>query len=703
LGTILKRSPNSKIRDVNYLNKYEIAMRNFIFFGLIISALSVSAEGHNPILPQPQKIVYGNGQVTLKGMAIGFSAYPEPEDIFAAQILAEIISKITNTNILVQESPGISASIVFERTGNIDPLPSPGEKAGPASRESYRIKVTPGSIRITAKSSAGLFYGVQTLRQMIEGSGDKAIVPEVEIEDWPALAYRGYMMDMNHSHLLKVEEILNQIDFLSRWKANWYLFYSEASIELDGFPLLMADARYTKEEIGEIVSYARARHIDVIPNMELYGHLHDLFRLEHYSDMSVLSHGREFIPTDPRVKPLVDDWVIQISQLFPSAFFHIGFDETWMLEYEAKKLETVPEELYLKMLNQTTDIVEKQGKRPLVWADMLQKYPSIISRVSKKVIAVPWHYDPLNDAEYEQKLSPFAKAGLEMVVQGASMNWQWITPDFEKSFLNTDVLIEAGKRYNAAGFINSGWNDDSQTIVRMSFPDMAYGSAAAWQSEPVDRDKFFNKYSRALYPLAMADLVEKANLSLYQSESLLREAFGDTDAAFWANPFTDGSLKNIETNRENLHNSRMAAEDAQIYIRSALKYGIDTTTLVAMLAGVKMIDYISMKYLYAGQIADFWKQLSKNPSSNDFNLLISIETNSRLHGRTADILDAIIITRDVFHRAWLNEYTPFRLGVILGKFDLEFEYWLKFQRKLDLIDYREDEPLVPLESLFKTE
>jgi hexosaminidase len=678
-------------------------MRHFILFGLIISALSVRAATHNQILPQPQKIVYGNGQLTLKNLVIGFSAQPGPEDKFAAQKLAEIISRSTNTDILVQESQGISTSIVLERTGNTDPLPAPGEKTGPGSRESYHIKVTPSSIRITAKSSAGLFYGVQTLRQMIEGSGDKAIIPEVEIEDWPSFAYRGYMMDMNHSHFLKVEEILNQIDFLSTWKANWYLFYSEASIELDGYPLLMVDARYTKEEIAKIISYARARHIDVIPNMELYGHLHDLFRLEHYSDMSVLPNGREFIPNDPRVKPLVDDWVIQISHLFPSPFFHIGFDETWMLEFEAKKLGTAPEELYIKMLNQTTDIVEKQGKLALVWADMLQKYPSIISRVSKKIIAVPWLYDPMTDAEYEQNLSPFAKAGLGMVVQGASMNWQWVTPDFEKSFLSTDLLITAGKRYNAAGFINSGWNDDSQTIIRMSYPDMAYGSAAAWQSMPVDRDKFFKTYSQALYPTDMADLVEKANLSLSRSESLLREALGVTDAAFWANPFTAVSLKNIETNREKLHKSRMAAEDAQIYIRSALKYGIDTTTMIAMLAGVKMIDYVSMKYLYAGQIADFWKQLNKNPSVTDFNLLISIETNSRVHGRNADMLDAIILTKDIFRRAWLNEYSPFRLGVIMGKFDLEFEYWLKFQRNLDLIDYREDVPLVPLQSLFKTE
>ena len=218
-------------------------------------------------------------------------------------------------------------------------------------------------------------------------------------------------MDMSHFQLPRIEEIKSQIDFLSRWKANQYLFYSEASIELEGYPLLMADARFTKEQVKEIIGYAKTRHVDVIPNMELYGHLHDLFRLEHYSDLSVVPHGGEFIPDDPRVKPILEDWIAQISQLFPSRFFHIGFDETWLLEHEAKKRGKSPEELYSAMLRQTTDIVEDQGKSAMVWVDMLQKYPSMIRDASQKIIAVPWHYSPLTDERYEQMLGPFEKAG----------------------------------------------------------------------------------------------------------------------------------------------------------------------------------------------------------------------------------------------------------------------------------------------------
>jgi hexosaminidase len=676
-------------------------MKNFsLYLLLILLAFPVKAQQHNSILPQPQKITYGKGKMAIRGSVIGFASRPGIEDKFAAQELASLFSKITSGNIPVRET-ATGASIVFERTGNSDPLPLPDEKSGPDSRESYRIKVSQGNIKITAKSSAGLFYAVQTLRQMVEGSGDNAAIPEADIEDWPSMIYRGFMMDMSHCQFPRISEIKNQIDFLARWKANQYLFYSEASIELDGYPLLMADARYTREEVKEIVEYARARHIDVIPNMELYGHLHDLFRLEHYSDMAVIPHGGEFTPDDPRIKPLLEDWIGQISRMFPSPFFHIGFDETWLLEFEAGKRNKTPEELYLIMLARTTEIVEKNGKRAMVWADMLQKYPSIIPKISPRTIAVPWHYDPLDDKRYEQLLSPFGKSGIPIIVQGAIKNWNWVAPASEVSFLNTDVLINAGRKYNAIGFINSGWTDDTQTIMRMGYPDIAYGSIASWQSTPVDRVNFFRLYSRALYSPELAELFEKALVSLTSAESLIRKSVGSTDPAFWANPFTPRSLKMIEANRENLHNGRLAAEDAQIYIRKAMKYKTDTLSLTAMLAGARMLDYIGLKYLYAGEIGGYWKRLTDNPNASDFRLLVSIETRAKYHSRTSDMLDAISETKEIFRKAWLNEYTTFRLDYALGKYDLEFQFWLKFQRRLETLSYREGEALPDLETLTK--
>jgi hexosaminidase len=680
-------------------------MRSFLCFGALLICMLTYASNHNPLLPYPQKIHYGKSQLPLKNLIIRFANQPGVEDRFAVGELAGILSKITGASFKIEDVQKNDASIIFERTGSADPLPVAGEKTGPGTRESYKIDVTAGKVKITAKSSAGLFYAVQTLAQLIEGTGDKAFLPEVEIEDWPSLAYRGFMMDMSHAQLPKIEEIKHQIDFLSRWKANQYFFYSEASIELEGFPLLMANARYTKAQVREVIEYAKARHIDLVPNMELYGHLHDLFRLEHYSDLSVIPHGGEFKPGDPGVKPIIESWVKQIAELFPSEFFHIGFDETWLVEQEAKKVNVAPEELYIKMLKQTTDIVEQQGKHPLVWADMLQKFPSIIPRVSKNTIAVPWHYFPLQEKEYDKLLSPFANANIDMVVQSASVNWAWLVPEYGISFKNTDLLIKAGKKYGAIGFINSGWTDDTQTLMRLGFPDMAYGSIAAWQSQEIDRDNFFTDYAKVQYSPDLAIKVAKAFNSLMKAESLIGNALGSTDAALWANPFTPENLKQVENSRENLHNGRLAAEDAQIVIREALTFNTDTTSLFAMLVGAKMLDQLSLKYLYALEISELVKQAMENPDKVKSLGTIGNEVTFKYHTRTSDMLDGIIEIKNIFQKAWLEEYTPFRLGVALGKYDQEFQLWLRVQRRLGQIDEyinkKEDYP--SLDSFLKRE
>jgi len=212
------------------------------------------------------------------------------------------------------------------RTGAVDALPVPDEHPGPDSREAYTLRVTPEGAEVRGRSSAGVFYGVQTLIQLVEGEGDQAELPEVEIQDWPSVAYRGPMVDMSHGPLPTEAEIKRQLEFLARWKTNQYYFYNEASIELHGYPLLNPNARFTQDEVRRIIKYGRERHIDVIPCLELYGHLHDLFRVEKYTDLSAFPHGGEFNPSNPKVMALLTDWVEQITRLFPSAFVHIGFD-----------------------------------------------------------------------------------------------------------------------------------------------------------------------------------------------------------------------------------------------------------------------------------------------------------------------------------------------------------------------------------------
>src|SRR5690606_28102183 len=138
------------------------------------------------------------------------------------------------------------------RLGDASATPLLDEDVGPNSREAYSIEINQQQVAITANSSTGLFYAVQTLRQLLVGEDSDAYFPIVMINDWPSLAYRGFMMDMTHMQFPTIDEIKRQLDFLAMWKTNQYYFYSETNIELEGYPLLIPNARFTKPQIQEI-------------------------------------------------------------------------------------------------------------------------------------------------------------------------------------------------------------------------------------------------------------------------------------------------------------------------------------------------------------------------------------------------------------------------------------------------------------------
>src|SRR5678815_4491355 len=238
-------------------------------------------------------------------------------------------------------------------------------------------------------------------------------------------------------------------------------------------------------------------------------------------DRSVIPHGGEFNHRDPRIQTLIADWIGQLARLFPSPFFHIGFDETWLLEQEAKKAGQAADEIYLDQLNRTVALVEAQGKHPMVWADMMEKFPQIIPRIPKSIVAVPWHYFPLQPAEYDRILSPFAAAHVPSIVQAAVLNWNWIVPDYLRTFDSIDALIQAGRKYGTLGFVNSGWTDDTQVLMRLAGPAMAYGAIAAWQPGPPDRSRFFADYASALYAPEVAAEVAAGLELLARAETSL--------------------------------------------------------------------------------------------------------------------------------------------------------------------------------------
>lgn len=672
----------------------------FVACWLCVLAMPVWGADHNPLLPLPREVRYGAGKLSVRGLAIRFASEPSPEDRFTAQELSSALAEAAGRPIPIAQKSTRGPVITLKRTGAVDALPVPGERPGPDSREAYSVKVTPTGAEIAGRSSAALFYGVETIRQLIEGRGDAAALPEVEIRDWPSLPYRGIMMDMSHGPLLTEAEVKRQIDFLARWKNNQYYFYSEASVELKGYPIQSRDAQFSQDEIRRIVSYARERHIDVVPCMELYGHLHDLFRVERYANLAVVPHGREFDPRKPGVPALMANWVEQLTGLFPSPFFHIGFDETREAPALAARYQLQPAALYQQQFQLVSDLIRRRGKTLLVWSDMYSHYPNLIQQLPPGTIVVPWGYDR---TVYQPYWKPFAESPLPRFIATGVSIWDQISPNFDLSFDNIDAFLAEGRPHGVSGMINTLWTDDTQVLIRPAYPGMAYGAVSAWQPKPVNRNTFFSEYARIVYS-AGADEVAAGFTAMARSEVEVAKAVGgrseQTSPRFWDDPLTAAHLARAMKYRENFRQARLLAEDALEHFSRAIDLGADASTLSHPLLEARMLDYTGMKNLYAAEMADVWRELGAQPKRAELEYWMISEFQTHNHSRIQDLMDASGDLKLAFRTAWLESYTPYRLGGVMGKFDSEFQYWWRLSRRFRdyASGFRQGDTLRPLES-----
>jgi hexosaminidase len=682
-------------------------LRATFLIHLLMTFVTDSFADHpRPLLPQPQEIHYGSGHLELGSLVIRFAAKPDAEDRFAAQELSRRLSDRMGREIPWSDSEATGRAIVLNRTGASDPLPGPNDRPGPDCREAYSLRISPQGAEIRARSSAGIFYGIQTLCQLVVGEKGTAFLPEVNVRDWPSLSYRGVMMDLSHGPMPTEDEIKRQIDFLAGWKGNQYYFYSEATIEFKGYPLINPGARYTQEQVRRIIDYARLRHVDVVPCMEFYGHLHDVFRLERYSRMSGLPYGGEINPRREDVRAMLRAWVIQMAELFPSHWFHVGFDEPWELERAGQDGSRAdPKKLYADVLAEVAGILQQRGKQVLFWADLnsgaelFNRYPDLLSLLPKNVIAVPWYYDA--DLDFNRMVEPFAKTRIPQVIGTGIWAWDELTPNFGVTFDNVNGFLEAGRKHGVIGLIATNWADSAQVLYRTTMPGIACSAVAAWQPGPIQRDTFFENYATVLYPPAAAADVAAALKALTAAQLKLMVALGrETAFRIWDDPFALAVLDRVGKHIDELHDCRLLAEEAQECLDRALEVAPNAVGLSSLRLAAHMLDYAGMKYIYAADVAGFFPRMGDHPTAEDVEFYLGRQASSRNHSRFSDLMDTISGMREDYRLAWEAEYLPYREQSALGRWDAEYEYWRRLQARFweFMAQFKDHDPLPPLQS-----
>lgn len=377
--------------------------KNPVFQLLIVVALfavscnpdKTASITQNSIIPAPVSITEQEGTFSLNGNTKIVSVADAPEIYMVTEYFKSEIYSITGLQLGFSDEAGEN-NIVFELNSEL------GEEA-------YILDINKGKVVLTAGSPAGLFFGVQTFKQLIPAFGDQKmspgnryVIPAGIIEDRPEYEYRGMMLDVAR-HFFPVEDVKHLIDLLAIYKINFlHLHLSDDQgwrIEIKSWPLLTTiggstqvgggpGGYYTQEDYKDIVKYAQAKFITIVPEIDMPGHTNSA--LAAYGvlnpgitvpEKGALRYDRSSLGVDGEATPLytgtevgfstldtnkpityqfVDDVVRELAEITPGPYIHIGGDESHVTSMED----------YIPFIEKAQDIVAKYGKKSMGWDEV---------------------------------------------------------------------------------------------------------------------------------------------------------------------------------------------------------------------------------------------------------------------------------------------------------------------------------------------
>lgn len=369
-----------------------------------------------------------------------------------------------------------------------------------AKTPAYRLKVGKESIEVTGCGNGGLFYGVQTLRQLVRNGS--AVIPCLEIEDYPAFENRGFYHDITRGRVPTLETLEELADRLSFYKVNQLQLYVEHSFAFRKHSEIWIDSDpVTPEEILILDEYCRKRNIELVPSLSTFGHLYHAlisrsFRhLNEYEDIPekhyVLRDRMGHYTLDaskPESPQFVYDMIDEFLPLFTSDKFNICCDETFDLgQGRNKKLleEVGAGKLYLYFVKKIIEYVKTYDKKVMMWGDILLNHPEEIREVPGDVTILNWDYSP-DPAEDGVRL--LAEARLHQYVCPGVQGWNKLINKMDAADKNIGTLVAYGEKYKVRGVLNTDWGDYGHiNLLSGSIPGAIFGAGLSWNPEPDGR------------------------------------------------------------------------------------------------------------------------------------------------------------------------------------------------------------------------
>ncbi len=652
---------------------------------LLAGAAVAAGQAQVHLLPAPREAHFGAQTPLPERIAIEAPGH-NADDTFAARDLEDAVKQIAPEG---HADRGKKYRVILLRTDSREAKDVLAHNDlsfdAPMQAEGYVLVIEPHGAYIVAASGAGVFYGVQTLKQLLPLPGAPRVLPTGTVRDWPAMQYRGIDDDLSRGPFptLKFQE--HQIKVFASFKINIYSPYFEHTLLYPDQPLpAPPGSMLTPEEARELVEYAQQYHVTIVPEQEAFGHLHHVLVYDRYQDVAETPHGFVLAPGQPGTIPLIKDWFTQVEKEFPGPFLHIGGDETFDLGVGRTRAQVEKEgygPVYVSFLKQIHDALTPLHRRLLFWGDIGDENPAAVPGLPKDMIAVPWDY--WDSSGFDKLIEPFAKAGMETWVAPGDANWNEVYPAEQTALANIRGFIRDGQRLGSTGALTTVWNDDGEGLFNMDWYGVLFGAVAAWQPGESSIGAYQDAYGAAFHHDASGK-IDQAEKELTAAQEVLHGAKTglNSNALFWLDPWSKQGQIAAAKVLPVAEQLRLHAEAAMVLlsqVRRADPALLEPDALEAMDLGARRLDLIGMKFELAHEMETMYAEASAR--QHDKAPAQAKETRNMLdeisggNGRCQDLRDAYAALKDEYSKVWLSENTPYWLGSVTVRYDLAIERW----------------------------
>jgi hypothetical protein len=683
------------------------------------------------LIPIPREVSAGAVQSLSGGLQVHCAAPCAAEDTFAIDDLKTWlaaqgipVNATSPVNLLVARYGTPIARPIYSDSL---PQPLPGgaaavEMPDEMKPEGYAIIPDGKGLSLTAASDAGIFYALQTVKQLVTGYGANAVLHTARIRDWPAMKYRGLHDDLSRGPVTTLEFEKQMVHTLAAYKINLYSPYFEHTAEYASNPLIARPGGgISPADAAALVAYARPYHVTIVPEQEAFGHLHNTLTWEQYAPLAETPHGAVLAPGQAGSIALITQEFTELAAEYPGPFLHIGADETADLGVGQTKADVDARgrgPVYLDFMQQIVTALQPLHRRLLFWGDIAQDSPDLLKALPQSfkdsTIAVAWGYSP-EPKGFSKSLTPFINAGFETWVSPSVHNFRLVYPDYDLGLNNIQQFTRDGQRLGATGQLNTIWNDDGEGLFNQDWYGILFGAAAAWQPGESSIEAFEHSYGQVFHG-DMSGALDQAQIELMAAHTLLRQQAKEGNASnnlFWLDPWSKDGQRIAAQLRPYTHDLRMHAEAALTLIAQAraaagpnpsgtqitnsnvgssstmydaAKYGAATSALRepdaidAMELGARRMDFIGLKFQLADEMAAGYAQTLTDSTSPDrktrANVNREISDIYSVNGRIEDIRSGYTLIRDLYESAWLRSNRPYWLRNVLEQYDYATQMWL---------------------------